>query len=462
MDMNALLEFLGMRPRTAQAETDAEGVYQQPESERQAQRDEYMARVNAPPPPPTDDLMEILARQQADPSVSEEVAQYMQPERDNLARQRQYWTESARTNEAMNERLANRQGFEYTPPGPEMNTILGIKDRAPNPDRYGGAEAAPTPDVDMEAIDAALGLKDPTLASGRYPQAAPAPAPTPSDSQTTEDFMASLQAFGPGGRPATGAGYAPPPQTPVPQSPFREGPPPNPFAGNQPPPSQPSNYRPPPLVIGPGGVTDNPQVTEQMVREAAARRENATRPQPTVGYRTQNIPFSGGAAGNRPFVEPSAAMRLAEGPRPGMPIIGEQPAITQQQGPAPFVLNLPPPAQPTAPRPAPRPAPSPAPQSSDALNRAELQRFLSANPTQPQPTTPPSAPAPAPARSVLPTTQPVPPGAGPTVPPPPPQMGQPIPDYVKEQLLAEAMRLTQQRQPQANPLKPPAQSPPAR
>lgn len=121
---------------------------------------------------------------------------------------------------------------------------------------------------------------------------------------------------------------------------------------------------------------------------------------------------------------------------PRVPIQGPQPAPVQGPRPRPAI----------APRPAPVQAPSPNPQTADALNRAELQRFLAANPNGPAPSAP-SAPV-VPPLAGIPPNQPAPPGVA----PPnsaegliPKTANRKIPEVLKDQLVHEALRLSRAR-----------------
>lgn len=138
-------------------------------------------------------------------------------------------------------------------------------------------------------------------------------------------------------------------------------------------------------------------------------------------------------------------------PGPGVPT----PMPTPMQSPAISTETSPPEGQgarryplPYRQRPRPQaPASQAGPDQSTILNQRELQRFLAANPTQP-----PAPPAPA-------TTQPMPNGSTPPQPPMPPVpqgaqaqaptpgpgMGKQIPAHLKDSLLQEALRLTQQK-----------------
>lgn len=138
-------------------------------------------------------------------------------------------------------------------------------------------------------------------------------------------------------------------------------------------------------------------------------------------------PFEGG-----PLIpqQLSAPAPVPQGPVPG---ISQPGSIASPSLPTPRPIQ---PVQPMAPT-----TGSGGPDSSTLLNQAELQRFLAANPP-PQP----SAQAPSPPRAA-PVPAPLPPVAGAPAPQPAPApaLGNQIPDILRDQLLSEAIRITQQK-----------------
>lgn len=389
---------------------------------------------------PTDtDLMSILERNINSPEVWAEAQTLLEPARQQFETEaggyREQMQNSQNDAQFIEELLAMQGGGPSAGPAapsmverPYINAGPGAT--TPYPNIPGPAT---NPLADPSNAFAHLDRAGPPLRpAGPQPRtiAAPPPAPTPPPGPSAPQYAhldspgmgfsanpaptpppANLAAV-PQGRPGwMDTPIAPMPQNPIiganPGGPYQIMAPPDPFGapGNTPPPMQPAPASP-------------------ATMEAARRL----------------IPFSA----DRP-----AVMQLSERQQAGAAPLFPQPAPPPTPWRLPDSVSTPPTARPpqTPPsirRPPPAPAapsPAPAPLQSDILNRQELQRFMDANPM----------PAPAPSQPLAqptvtpPASPPIPATAAATVPVPAPSPGQVMPIALKEQLLAEALRMTQQR-----------------
>lgn len=388
-------------------------------------------------PPPNSDLMDILRRNWESPEVWAEAQTLLEPARQDFEAEAQGYRTHMRNSqndaEFIQELLALQGGGPSASPEspslterPYVNASAGATTPYPNVHR-----AAPNPLADPSTAFAHLDRAGPPLAPVGPQRSIQMPAPPTGPSAPQ---YAGLDSPGmgfsvnpapdrplPSATPPTGrpgwmdAPIGPMPQNPIiganPGGPYQTIPPADPFGapGNTPPPMQPA-----PAAVG---------------RMEAARRL---------------IPFSG----DRP-----AVLQLSEAQQQGRAPILSQPTPPAPPAPSPWRLpdsvSTPPTGRPAVAPPSirrqpsqpPVPAQAPAPLQSDVLNRQELQRFLEANPM----------PAPAPSQPLAqptvtpPASPPIPPQAAATVPVPAPRPGQAMPEILKEQLLAEALRLTQQR-----------------
>lgn len=460
MGIDELLELIGIKPRQAEAETDAEGNYIAPPEEAAQLRDEVMRRIEAPEPPPTDDLMSIVRRNQGTgvqpvgevPPHLESAAtklhnqglreQQALADMERMIEREAQYAQNANREIILRERqngIRQRTAQGLPPWFPVADPFIDTRVQGPGPtpqapqyahlDRAGPPLAGPmtAPDVFLPStgadIGASVGARGATIPTP--PPAPPTPQrPVPTTNPATVPDPAMV-----GYNPIVNGG------------PFMTMPPPDPFAN-------PAN----PAQAPTGSPTTRP-------------------PPPTPGYtippRRPDLrpPF--------PFSMPSAALRLtqpaAEGgsmldglptptPQPPSPFVPEGQLINwwnlgqgqrqpQAQAPAPT-------ARQTAPRTAPTPAPGP--DQSTLLNQAELARFLAANgggtPPPPAPATTPTPPV---ASNPPPVPTPVPPGATPMTPPAPPTPGTMVPEHLKTQLLEEAARIVNQRRatPQGAPVR---------
>lgn len=385
MNQDWLLELLGIRPRQSEARTTPDGTYIQPEEERQQQRQEYMNRIEAPPPAPTSDLMTIVNRQRENPTPAPSVDAALAP----MAGRAQQEQSAIQAEQARLRDLEITMAQEAE--RQQMRTNL-------NP----GRTPPPAP-------------SRPAVANGGSMPAAPLHAPAPGPAGPPVNLASNPPAYTNGG----GMPNAPlPPMPPISHGPF--------------------------MTMSPGDPMQEAFVGANGAPVAPPMNPTGT-PPPDPNYL---LPGRAAPHNYVPFSEPSASRTLRGTPE-GMPIIdGSQPnpgpfmpagQLTDWwnsgRGPTPTQ------ARGTPQRPLPTPAPA-APDQSTILNQQELARFLAANSGA---TPPPPAPAttpPGPLASVPPVAPtPVPPGATPMTPPAPPSPGSQIPLALQEQLLQEAYRL---------------------
>lgn len=417
MNQDWLLELLGIRPRQSEAQTTPDGTYVQPEEERQQQRQEYMNRIEAPPPAPTSDLMTIVNRQRENPAPAPSVDAALAPMAGRAEQQQsaiQAEQQRLRDLEAEMAQEAERQ---------QMRTNL-------NPGR------TPPPAPSRPAV--ANGGSMPAA-----PLHAPAPGPAPTDpfNQPMNPAYAAAERAGP---PLAHVGPAGPSGPPVN---LASNPPAYTNGGgmpNAPLPPMPPVTHGPFMTMSPGDPMQEAFVGADGAPVAPPMNPTGT-PPPDPNYL---LPGRQPPHNYVPFSEPSASRTLRGTPE-GMPIIdGSQP------NPGPFMPAgqltdwwnsdrgpTPTQARSIPQRPLPTPAPA-APDQSTILNQQELARFLAADSGA---TPPPPAPAttpPGPLASVPPVAPtPVPPGATPMTPAAPPSPGSQIPLALQEQLLQEAYRL---------------------
>lgn len=452
MDTDWLLELLGIRPRQAEAKLGPDGTYVQPPEEQEANRNEFMARVEAPEPPPTNDLMDIVRRNQGtgvqpvpevpglEPAAAaiHNSALAEQQALADLERQIQREAEIANRNRSMDNREMIIREVQN---GIRQRTAQGRSPWFPRVDPF---------------IDAAVSGPGPTPQAPQYAslervgpplQNVGTPAPSPGGGRVVGDMVGGRGATAPTPAPAPVNFSAAPPTNPNPAAmdPAMAGY--NPIVGATP--GGPFMTMPPPDPF----MEANPQVgvTPAPIPHPAPS-PNYTIP-PRAQQRNPNAPF--------PFTNPSAATRLTMPAAEGGSILDRPPAVPQTDNTSPFApdgelinwWNLgrgrnqpgqgPTPAASPARPPAP---PSPGPDQSTILNQQELARFLASNgggtPPPPAPAATPTTPL-ASAPPVAPT--PPPPGATTMTPPAPPSPGAQIPPALQEQLLQEAYRMLSRR-----------------
>jgi len=417
MNQDWLLELLGIRPRQSEARTTPDGTYVQPEEERQQQRQEYMNRIEAPPPAPTSDLMTIVNRQRENPTPAPSVDAALAPMAGRAEQQQsaiQAGQQRLRDLEAEMAQEAERQ---------QMRTNL-------NPGR------TPPPAPSRPAV--ANGGSMPAA-----PLHAPAPGPAPTDpfNQPMNPAYAAAERAGP---PLAHVGPAGPSGPPVN---LAANPPAYTNGGgmpNAPLPPMPPVTHGPFMTMSPGDPMQEAFVGANGVPVAPPMNPTGT-PPPDPNYL---LPGRQPPHNYVPFSEPSASRTLRGTPE-GMPIIdGSQP------NPGPFMPAgqltdwwnsgrgpTPTQARSIPQRPLPTPAPA-APDQSTILNQQELARFLAADSGASPPPPAPATTPPGPLASVPPVAPtPVPPGATPMTPAAPPSPGSQIPLALQEQLLQEAYRL---------------------
>lgn len=487
MDTDALLEFLGIRPRAANAGMGAgsvagamagaagapnmRGASQPLPDPRLAGQPGY--DVNTPPSQAPDDLMNILNRNRQDPAVTAEAQRAMAPvaapmqdaisaeerslrdiEAEILQAQEQQQRRVAMSPEDAN-RPAPTPGMPIEMQVSRALAALGSRQPGRNPaqvviDSYNQPQApttAMTPEMrappPQQSTSVPGTIADPNAGMPQYPtppQAVPNPfeppptyADAPPPNRPPEVPVQTPPANYPGSPGVMAAMAAMDPQTSqiINGGPFQTMEPPNPFAEAFPPGVMPATNRPAP----------------------------APSPNYINNRRANPLPFTNpSAAPVRPQTE---GMPMLSEPVGVKPLVGAQPFTPQGPLIDAFMSG-------NAPRQMPAPAPRPAanggtgqiplppmpsrtgPDTSTVLNQAELARFLAASGGGSPPPAAPSAPSPTPLASApTPPLVPLPPGATAMTPPPAPQVGQQMPEAMKEQLLAAAYNvLAQRNQPQ--------------
>jgi len=444
MDVNALLELIGIRPREANANAGStvgamagaaatgEGAMPVSTDPRFVGRPGYNPTT---PPSQTDDLMSILNRNRHDPNVRREAQTQLAPMRAahneevaQLTNEIQSAQQSAREAELA---LLNN-GMEPRSAQPPGNVPVG--EQYASLERSGGPlQNVGAPPSDTAALDEMLN----TLMAQQPPATNPATGgivgrdvgrigglpPPPETLRTLEIPVQTPPQYVNASAGANMISDQLPQGQFVNSGPFMTMEPPNPFMD---------------LTTG---YAAGPPMTP------------VARPAPNPAYvNNRNIQF--------PFTNPSAASRSQT---EGMPQLAPTrddkpltpPSVFAPSGPlinAFMSGNMQPSASAPAPMPTiqnPLPARTPPEDVSTRLNREELARFLNASGGATPAPPAPSNPSPTVLRSALPITPtPIPPGATAMTPTPPPAPGQPIPDALREQLLAEAARIVASRKPQ--------------
>lgn len=421
MGIDELLELIGIRPRSAPAKTDAEGVYVQSNAEREQQREEAVQRFNDPGPAPASSLMESVNRVQSgntspvnpayaniDASLQNDSVAFNRAAQSTQASIADEERRLRDLEATMAQAAEQRQRQQAMTPEMVTGPVRGTIPQPPRPPQPAPQIATADPFADMYAhLDRAGPPLQPATQPAPEPiPARPGPPPVNIASQPPPYVNASAGARMPGFMPA---------QTAV-NGAFQTMPPADPF------------YSP-----------DQPPTPAPIPHPAPDPNYNLPRQSPFIAPDV-NQTF--------PFHSPSAVMRLAgltEGQRPANEPFAPAGAVidwwNSNRGQAPTSAQ-----RPRVSSPQPTPAPS-GPDQSTILNQQELERFLASNPTPVN--TPPAAQSqPQPLASAPPTTPTPPPqGATPMTPAAPPAPGNQIPPALQEQLLQEAYRIVGNRQP---------------
>lgn len=444
MDVDALLEFLGIRSREAKGTDNQVG-----ERASQPLPDPALAGqpgydVNTPPSAAPSDLMSIVNRNANDPAVAAEAQQIMapatQPELASMAAEEQ----RLRDMEIM---IADAQAAEARRAvmTPEHVTRPTAPPSRPYINASAGATMPPLPNI-PRAVSNPLPTTGPSYA--HLDRAGP---PLQNVGNEQPVFLPSSGATIGGAVGALGQNTQPPPIdfASVPQTR------PNPAALD---PTL-SGYNP---IVNSGPFMTmeppDPFVNPNNPAQAPTGSPNAQPPPPTPDYLIP--PRNPNARPPFPFSTPSAVSRLIQPAAEGnsmLDTLGAAPAPPPQAfAPDGQLINWwqlgqgrNQPGQPQQPAPAAlrrAPTPPPGPDQSTLLNQAELARFLAASgmpATSPPPATPQAPPQIT--SNPPPTPVPVPPGATSMTPPAPPAPGNQLPEALKQQLLEEAYRIVAQR-----------------
>ena len=431
MDIDALLELLGLNPRPAAAKTDANGVYIQPEEERSQNRVDAQARILAArQPEPASDLMSILNRNRQSPEVAAEASTLLAPVREGF--------ESANAPmeaqlQALEQEIASLERDQQA----RTQDVMGQNSRM----------RAMTPEMFTQPANARPDVVGQPMAGmpqlPRVPPAAANPFPPANPNQ-----YAALERAGPPLQPA-----GTPPAQPLPARPSAPnlGPPQlQAFVDGSQSPVLPPGPINPPINGGPFQTPGPGNPLMEAFAQTAVPMQPSQRPPPTdtvPRLLRRNPPTF-------PFNRPSLAQ---PGPQvEGMPIIRGPQSPAPVQPPAPFTpsgevidwWNLGPRTAPPVSRPPrARQVAAQGPDQSTQLNQRELERLLSLPANQAPPA---SATQPTPQLASAPVQPPVPvpTGATPMSPPPAPRVNEQIPEALKTQLLNEAYRIVRDRQPQ--------------
>lgn len=378
---------------------------------------------------PTDsDLMSILNRNINSPEVWAEAQTLLEPARQDFEREAggyRTMATNANNDAAMIEEILARSNGTPAPPPQSLAERPYVGQNPMTDTPYPNIPGPATnPLADPSTAFASLDRAGPPLAPVG-PRQRPAPAPAPAPVQVASSTP-------PSGRP----GWMDTPISALPDNPIIGANPGGPYATMAPPdPFGAPGNTPPPMVPAPASnaSADN----RRAIAEALGRF----------------VPFAPGQEASLTPNQAAGAAPILSTPR-GAPTA---PAVLQAQAAPSNVIRLPQGVGgPTGTPPPPgTPPAAPAPTQSDILNRAELERFLAANPQPANPPPAPAAPSPTPLASVTPTPQPpIPPAAAATQAPPAPRLNEELPPALKEQLLQEAFRLTQSRRGQQAPLAP--------